>query len=398
MAIVLVAIHLDQTGFSLAQTGLFLSLGFAGGAFLSLIAGLAADTVGRRRMLTLFAALAATSGLALGSTEVFALLALAAFVGAFGTSGGGSGPLLTLDQAILPGTCPPERRTDVFAAYGIAGMAGTSLGALAAGLPSVLESAFDFDTTSAFRVLFYGQAGINVAVAFLYSRLSAEAEIRGEERGWVNPLKLPSRGMILKITGLFGVDAFAGGFIVQSLVSFWFFTHFGIETGSLGLIFFASNVLSGVSLWVAARLAARFGLINTIVFSHIPSSILLIAVPFLPFAWMAVLFWLVRACFTMMDVPTRQSYIMAVVSPRERMAMASATTLGRSASIAASPPIATALWTAASASVPFIISGVLKIAYDLALWVMFRGVRPPEEADETAGAATGSVDPPSTAS
>ena len=286
----------------------------------------------------------------------------------------------------------------MFAAYGIAGMAGTSLGALAAGLPSVLESAFDFDTTSAFRVLFYGQAGINVAVAFLYSRLSAEAEIRGEERGWVNPLKLPSRGMILKITGLFGVDAFAGGFIVQSLVSFWLFTHFGIETGSLGLIFFASNVLSGVSLWVAARLAARFGLINTIVFSHIPYSILLIAVPFLPFAWMAVLFWLVRACFTMMDVPTRQSYIMAVVSPRERMAMASATTLGRSASIAASPPIATALWTAASASVPFIISGVLKIAYDLALWVMFRGVRPPEEADETAGAATGSVDPPSTAS
>lgn len=176
------------------------------------------------------------------------------------------------------------------------------------------------------------------------------------------------------------MDSFGTGLIGQSLASYWFFTRFGVQPEELGLLFFASSMLTAFSLWVAARLASRIGLVNTMVFTHIPSSLLLMAIPFLPNAGLAVLCWLVRAFFVQMDAPTSQSYTMAVVGPQERSAMATATGVSRSAGIAAGPTAATALWTAASASAPFIVGGVVKIAYDLALWLLFRQVKPPEEA------------------
>ena len=197
------------------------------------------------------------------------------------------------------------------------------------------------------------------------------------------PVHAPSRGRIFTLAGLFTVDSFGTGLIVQSLVSYWFFTRFGLQPGSLGVLFFVSSVLTAISLWVAARLARRIGLLNTIVFTHIPSSLLLIAVPFVPEAWMAMALWLLRAFFAQMDAPTSQSYTMAVVTPEEHTAMASATTVTRSAGLAAGPSVGTALWTALGPSAPFLVGGTVKIAYDLTLWWMFRRVKPPEEATES---------------
>jgi MFS family permease len=328
--------------------------------------------------------LMALMGIALITSQSLLFLAIAAFLGSFSAMAGASGAMGPLEQASLAATAAPQRRTDLFALYGIVGTAAVSLGALAAGLPSAIQHAFGFDQVTSFQVVFGGYVPLGVIVALLYSRLSPHVEVATGEARWVNPLRLPSRTRILTLAGLFTVDSFGTGLMGQSLASYWFFTRFGIPPQELGLVFFGSNVLTAISLWVAAKLASRIGLVNTIVFTHIPSSLLLIAMPFLPDAWLAVLFWLVRAFFAQMDAPTSQSYTMAVVGSQEQSAMAAATSVSRSAGIAAGPAVATALWGAASASVPFVVGGVVKIAYDLILWFLFRHVKPPEEGQERA--------------
>jgi MFS family permease len=383
-ASVLLAIYLDLLGFSLFEIGLFLTIGSSGAAFWALVAGLVGDTLGRRRLLTVMGLLMTLMGVALITSQSLPLLAVAAFLGSFSVMPVASGAMGPLEQASLPATAAPERRTDLFALYGIVGTAAVSLGALAAGLPSACQRAFGLSQLASFQVVFGGYIPLGVIVALCYSRLSPHVEVATDEALWVNPLRLPSRTRILTLAGLFTVDSFGTGLLGQSLASYWFFTRFGIPLQELGLLFFASNVLTAISLWVAARLARRIGLVNTMVFTHIPSSLLLIAIPFLPDAWLAVLFWLVRAFFVQMDAPTSQSYTMAVVGAQERSAMAAATSVSRSAGIAAGPAAATALWSAASASAPFVVGGIVKIAYDLALWVLFRQVKPPEEGQERA--------------
>jgi MFS family permease len=383
-ASVLLAIYLDLQGFSLFEIGLFLTIGSSGAAFWALVAGLVGDTLGRRRLLTVMGFLMALMGVVLITSQNLPLLSAAAFLGSFSVMPVASGAMGPLEQASLPATAAPERRTDLFALYGIVGTVAVSLGALAAGLPSACQSAFGVDQMSSFQVVFGGYIPLGMIVALCYSRLSPHVEVTTDKARWVNPLRLPSRTRIVTLAGLFTVDSFGTGMMGQSLASYWFFTRFGIPAQELGLMFFASNVLTAISLWVAARLASRIGLVNTMVFTHIPSSLLLIAIPFLPDAWLAVLFWLVRAFFVQMDAPTSQSYTMAVVGPEERSAMAAATSVCRSAGIAAGPAAATVLWGAASASAPFVVGGVVKIIYDLALWVLFRQVKPPEEGQERA--------------
>jgi len=200
---------------------------------------------------------------------------------------------------------------------------------------------------------------------------------------WVNPFRLPSRRLIFTLTGLFSLDHFAGSLFIQSLAAYWFHTRFGMELESLGLVFFLSHLLSAISLWVAAKLANRIGLINTMVFTHIPSSLFLIVAAFAPAAWIAVLFWQMRAFLSMMDVPTRDSYTMSVVQPSERVAMAGVHIVGRSIAGTIGPSVSTALWLALSASVPLVACAVLKITYDLSLYFMFRNVKPPQEMDDT---------------
>jgi MFS family permease len=381
-ASVLLAIYLDLQGFGLFEIGLFLTIGSAGAVFWALVAGLLGDLMGRRRLLTVMGVLSALTGVVLITSQSLQLLTAAAFLGSFSALPGAGGAMGPLEQASLPATAAPDRRTELFAFYGIVGTAAVSLGALAAGLPTVFQRAFGLQQVPAFQAVFGGYALLGVIAALLYSRLSHSVEVAAGEARWVNPIRLPSRSRILTLAGLFTVDSFGTGLLGQSLASYWFFTRFGIPAQELGLLFFASHVLTAISLWVAARLASRIGLVNTMVFTHIPSSLLLIAIPFLPEAWLAVLFWLVRAFFVQMDAPTSQSYTMAVVGPEERSAIAAATSVSRSAGIAAGPVAATALWGAASASAPFMVGGVVKIAYDLTLWGLFRRVKPPEEASE----------------
>jgi MFS family permease len=375
---VLIAIYLGLHGFSLVQVGAFLTAGAVGAALAAIVAGVLGDAVGRRRTLITLSSLMALAELVLVVSERFPVLLIAAFVGNLSgfVGGGGTGPL---EQAVLAVSVTPQRRTDLFALSSIAGTIAGALGALASGVPTLLQRALGLDVLASFRPMFVAYAVLAVLTALFYSRLSCRVELPSGEARWTNPCTLPSRGRIFTLAGLFAIDSFGTGLIVQSLASYWFFTRFGLQPGSLGALFFASSILTAISLWVAARLARRIGLLNTIVFTHIPASLLLIAVPFVPDAWMAITLWLLRAFFAQMDAPTSQSYTMAVVAPAEHTAMASATTVTRSAGLAAGPSVGTALWTALGPSAPFLVGGTVKIAYDLTLWWLFRRVKPPEE-------------------
>jgi|SRR3990172_4706645 len=378
---VLVGIYLHLLGFSPIQIGAFLSAGLAGASFFTFVVALIGDTLGRRRLMVVFTLMPAGAALVLASTDNFLLLAAVAFLGSLSVAGGGGVvPAQPLEQASLADTVSPDRRTDLYAVYNIMGIGGASLGALTALLPPLYQSLFGLAELSTYRIMFVTFAVLEALTALCYSFLSpsVEATISGGSR-WVNPLHLPSRRLIFTLSALFSVDHFAGGLVAQSLVSLWFYTQFGMKLESIGLLFFGSNLMAAISLWAAAKLANRIGLINTMVFTHIPSSLFLIAIPFLPSVELAATFWLVRGFFGMMDVPTRQSYTMAVVGPGERSAMAGINSVTRSITGTVSPSFATTLWSIGAISIPFIACGVIKIVYDLTLYFMFRDLHPPEE-------------------
>ena len=386
---VLFAVYLDMLGFSLTQIGVFFSVGVAGSALFAFLVSLVAEKVGRRRLMVALTLLTAAAGAALVVTDDAFVLTAFAFLGMLSGVGGSGGaqPTQPLEQASLVDTVPVDRRTDLFAAYGIASTGAAAVGALAAGLPEVYQSYFGVSEIYAFKAMFVTFVVLLIIVALLYGSLSSGVEVRAEARQWINPLALPSRRIIFTLTGLFSVDHFAGSLLLQSLVAYWFGARFGLELGELALVFFFSQILAAVSLWLAARIAARIGLINTMVFTHIPSNLFLIAAAFAPTAALAVLFWQLRSFLGQMDVPARTSYIMAVVGPEERVAMAGIHIVGRSVSGIGGPSVATALWQAVSASAPLIGCAVLKIAYDITLYFMFRNVKPPEEAEKAASRA-----------
>ena len=375
---VLLALYLTALGFSLVQVGVFLSVGVIGVAFFAFLVGLIASRVGRRPLLVLFSMTSALAGLGLFFVDRYLILLVFAFLGSLSTGGGGGGesPAQPLEVASLPDTAPDDKRTDLFAIYNIVARTGGALGALAAGLPDLYQGTFELTTLDAYRVMFVAFAVLQIVVALLYSLLSPGIEGAPTEQRWSNPLKLPSRRRIFTLTGLFSVDTFTTSMVTQSLIAYWFSSKFGLQLGSLALVFFVSQVLTATSLWLAAKIANRIGLLNTMVFTHIPSSFFLLAAAFAPTAWLAVLFWQLRAFLAQMDNPTRDSYTMAIVGPEERVAMASIHMVGRSSLGAAGPSATTALWSLLPASAPL---ALLKIGYDLSLYAMFRNVRPPEE-------------------
>ena len=378
---VLLALYLTELGFNLVQIGAFLSVGVVGVAFFAFLVSLIVGRVGRRTLLIFFSMTSASAGLALFFVDHFLILLVFAFMGSLSTGGGGGGesPAQPLEVASLPDTAPDDKRTDLFAIYNIVARAGAALGALAAGLPALYQGAFNLTTLDSYRFMFILFAALQISGALLYSLLSTGIEGASTGRRWSNPFKLPSRRRIFTLTGLFSVDTFTTSMVTQSLMAYWFSTKFGLELGSLALIFFVSQMLTATSLWLAAKIANRIGLLNTMVFTHIPSSLFLLAAAFAPTAWLAVLFWQLRAFLAQMDNPTRDSYTMAIVGPEERVGMASIHMVGRSAFGAAGPSATAALWGLLSASAPLVGSAVLKISYDLVLYSMFRNVRPPEE-------------------
>ncbi len=379
-ASIILALYLDKLGYSLVEIGAFLSAGVAGAACLTFVVSLVAERMGRRRLMVFFGILISAASLGMVFFNNFILLMVVAFLGNVGT--GGISPAAPLEQASLADAAPPPKRTDLYAIYRISGLAGATLGALAAGLPPLLQSGFSLSEVNSYKFMYVGFSAIFLVVSSLYGLLSPAIEVSGKQQRWSNPFKLPSRKLIFTLTGLFAVDSFAGYLFMQSLASYWFYTRFGLSLPDLALVFSLSQVLAAVSLWLAAKIGSRVGLINTMVFTHIPSSLFLIGALYAPSAGLAIVFWQLRAFLAQMDQPVRDSYTMSMVQPRERVAMVGINTVGRNITGTVAPLAATALWQAISAAVPIIGCAVLKISYDLSLFFMFRKVKAPQEMRE----------------
>jgi len=382
---VVLALHLAAAGLSEARIGLLLSLTLAGDTLLSLWITTRADRAGRGRMLRLGAALMAAAGLVFASAQDFWLLLLGATIGIVSPAGNEVGPFLAVEQAALSQSLPGSARTRVFAWYALAGSLATALGSLVGGALAEGLQRGGMAPLAAYRAVALGYAALGGLLLVLFTRLSPASEAPGgpaDRPALLSPgLGLDrSRRVVARLSALFAVDAFAGGFVVQSLVALWFHRRFGVEEAGLGALFFGANVLAGLSALAAGWLAKRFGLVNTMVFTHLPSNLLLLLVPLMPTLPLAVGVLLARFSISQMDVPTRQSYTMAVVDPGERAAAAGVTGIARTVGAALAPIAAAPLYASAALSgVPFFVAGGLKIAYDLALWRAFRGLRPPEE-------------------
>ena len=378
---VVLVLYLAQVGLTTTEIGALFTFALIGDAGISLWITTSADRIGRKRMLLVGAGLMLFAGIVFALTGNIILLIVAAVIGVLSPSGNEIGPFLSIEQAALSQIVPDDQRTRVFAWYSLVGSFATALGALAGGaLAQALQTA-RLTPLESYRAIVVGYALFGVVLAFMFSRLSFAIEVSAAAKPVVQSrLGLHrSRGVVLKLSALFAMDAFAGGLIVQSLVAYWFHIRFGVEPAVLGSIFFGANIFAGLSALLAARVAARIGLINTMVFTHIPSNLLLMLVPLMPNLPLAITVLLARFSISQMDVPTRQSYTMAVVDPDERSAASGVTTIARSIGAAISPSLAGALLNTALISAPFFLSGGIKIIYDLVIWFSFRAIKPPEE-------------------
>ncbi len=375
---VILGAYLDLLGLEPFEIGLLLTAAVAGSAVMTVFWSLLADRVGRRRTVAIMALLMAAGGLVFALTDRFGLLLVGAFTGTISVTSSEVGVFQTVEQAILPQTAPNERRTWLFSIYNTVANFAQAVGSLAAGSVAAFAT-LGFAGADAYRPLFVLYGLIGLANLFLFTGLSPRVElakVEGERRLFGIHR---SGGIVARFAALFAFDAFAGGLVVHSVVAYWFFLRWGLEPAALGVLFFFVNVLSGASLLVAGWLAGRIGLLNTMVFTHLPSNVLLILVPLMPTAPLAVAVYLARMSISQMDVPTRQSYTMAVVAPDERTATAGLLNLARVSATAVSPALAGFAFSVAALGLPFILAGALKIPYDLILWRTFRGIHPPEE-------------------
>lgn len=380
---VILALYLAAAGLSDAQIGLLLTLTLLGDTFISLWITTRADRVGRKRMLLIGAVLMILAGGLFAITRNFYLLLFAATIGVISPSGNEVGPFLAIEQSALAQTVPGTKRTRVFAWYQLAGSIATALGSLAGGGSAQLLQNAGVNTLTSYRVIIvvYALLGFLLFLLFNFVSTTIEVPVSAEEDSTINLLGLgASSRTVLKLAGLFSIDAFAGGFVVQSIVAYWFHIHYGVNPSTLGAIFFGANILAGVSALSAVWIASRIGLINTMVFTHVPSNILLILVPLMPNLPLAITMLLLRFSISQMDVPTRQSYTLAVVAPHERSSAAGVTGIARTLGASLAPIFSAPLiGIPALAGLPFIISGVLKLIYDFSLYRSFKTIKPHEE-------------------
>jgi MFS family permease len=383
LAVVLV-LYLDAIGLSAADIGLLLALTLLGDAAVSLWLTTHADRIGRRRVLLAGAALLLAAGAVFASTPVFVVLLVAATLGVISPSGNEVGPFLAIEQASLTQVTAPARRTTLFARYQLVGALATAAGATVAGLVVQDLVGRGAGPADAYRAVIAAYAAVGIVLAMLFLAISPAIEVPPQEQrdeSVASRLGLHrSQRVVLRLSALFALDAFAGGFVMLSFISFFFHERFGVDPVVLGALLAGANLLAAGSALAAAPLAARFGLVNTMVFTHLPSNVLLILVPLMPTLPLAAFVLLARFAISQMDVPTRQSYTIAIVEPDERSAAAGVTGIARSLGVAFSPLIAAPLLVgSALTGAPFVISGSLKIVYDLLLYRSFRALRPPEE-------------------
>ncbi len=379
---VVLGIYLFRLGLSSLAIGLVVATGLAGSALATIAVSFAADRLGRKNSLLCLSLLSTMGGLALALSPRLPLLLTMAFISMLNGTGTDRSAAFALDQAVVPGLVPDVKRTWKLAWYNVLLDAGGSLGALAAGLPILLQHHLAVSVLSSYRIVFFGFSGLCLIVAALYSLLSPAVEIADSSlSARMSPrVSSDSKRIIAKITALFSLDAFGGGFLTDALVAYWFFRRFGIAEHDLGLVFFAVHILNAGSHLGAAWLARRIGLVNTMVFTHLPSSLFLMAVPFAPSLKWAVLLFLCREALVEMDVPTRQSYVAALVRPSERTFASGITNLARNLFWAVGSGAAGLLMQVLSFSAPLLVGGAAKVAYDLLLYKSFRGLKPPEEA------------------
>ncbi|HYX55645.1 MAG TPA: MFS transporter [Nitrososphaeraceae archaeon] len=386
---VILAIYLKLIGFNELLIGLILTTTLLNSVIFTLIASLYADRIGRRKFLVIYAALMSISGFVFMITENYIALIIASFIGTINITGAETGAFLTIEQVMLPQTINNIRkRNTVFAVYNMAGTFAMAAGILLSGLPTILQQQFEMlDPIASIKLLFGLYSLLGVVMMGIYFLLSRRIEIRvAEKKNKISTSQLiptslspQSKNIVIKLSGLFAVDSFAGGFVIQSIVSLWFFTKFGADLTTLSYIFSIAGVLTAFSFIAAAKIADKIGLINTMVFTHIPANIIIILLAFAPTLPIAIILYLARMALSQMDVPTRQSYIVAVVSEEERTAAAGITNISRNITQAISPSLTGIIIYTFTLSAPFIIGGVLKIAYDIALYGNFRKIKPSEE-------------------
>ncbi|MCU0506170.1 MAG: MFS transporter [Chloroflexi bacterium] len=376
---VVLVLYLTAIGLDGFRVGVVLAATLLGDALISLPLTTRADRLGRRRTLLVGAGLMLLAGVVFAVTTDFWVIVISATIGVLSPSGNEVGPFLAVEQASLSHVVGDERRTTAFGWYTVAGALATATGTLVAGVgvQSLLGSGVG--TVDAYRMVIVAYAVSGLALAAVFLLLTPAIEVPAPTTAARLGLHR-SRGVVARLSALFALDAFAGGFVIQSLVSYWFATRWGLEPAVLGGVLFVANVLAAGSALAATWLAHRIGLVQTMVYTHLPSNVLLMLVPLMPTAPLAVAVWFLRMSISQMDVPTRQSYTMAVVAPDERSAAAGITGIARTVGVGVSPFLAAPLAASvAYASVPFFIAGSLKIVYDLLVYRGFRHVRPQEE-------------------
>ena len=380
---VIIAIYLRLLGFDNIQIGLLLGSALVNSVIFTLFASFYADRIGRRRLLIIYASLMSVSGLIFTITDNYFLLILAAFIGTMNVTGSETGAFLSIEQATLPQTIRNKQMMNTaFALYNMVGTFSMSVGILLSGLPSLLQEQFyGLSQIESIKGLFILYTLLGLFVIIIYIMLSRDIEVKQEAKRTIKQTLSPrSKQIVAKLSTLFAVDSFAGGFVIQSVMSLWFFTRFGADLAALSYIFSAANVITALSYIAAAKIADRIGLVNTMVFTHLPSNILLILVAFAPSLQLAVILYLIRMTMSQMDVPTRQSYIVAIVSEDERTAASGLTNVSRNIAQTISPSLFGYIFQSSlSLAAPFVLGGVIKIIYDLALYLNFRNIKPNDE-------------------
>lgn len=376
---IILAIYLTSAGYDEISTGVILTATLVSGSFFTLFASMYGDRIGRRKILVLFAGLMSISGAIFAFTTDYYLLLLAALIGFINPTGVNFGAFMSVEQAIIPQTISDRKRNYAFALFSTTGTFAMAAGTLLAKVPEFLRIEYDFEHVNSFQPLFMLYALIGLVTLGIYLMLSKKAELLTVKPIHKVTLSPETKSIVKKLSLLFGLDSFAGGFVIQSWVAYWFFVKFAIPENEIADIFFIAGILTAISYILAARIASKIGLVRTMVFTHIPANILLIPLALAPTLHIAMAIYMVRMFLSQMDVPTRQSYVVAIVKPEERTAVAGITNLSRNIPFSASPTLVGYMFQFVSLAFPFIFGGVLKTIYDILLYRSFKQIKPPEE-------------------
>jgi MFS family permease len=382
MAVLIGIFLVEGLGYSQSQLGLILAVSLAGGLLLSFVLMLSGNRLSRRASFVVVGLVTTIAGLLLIFTDNIWLLVVGSFFGAYAASGMHVGPMIQLEQSGLAQVSHAAGRTTAFSYLTLSSAAGRIAGGGLVGIATFLVEARDFSLLDAYRITFGVYIGLNLVTVMLYAALSPAVEAKqqnGATARWPNPLNATARGRILRVSALFGLDSFSGGLMFDTFLAIWLFTKFGVNEGSVGGVLVATQTANLISIWLAPRVAAKFGLLNTLVFTQVAANLCLIGFAFAPGVAAAISLWVIRGLFDEMDVPTRQSYVMAIVPENERDIMAATNNLGRGIGRLPSTAVTGALWSSAITIAPWLTGAGLKLTYNLLVYAAFRGVHPEEE-------------------